>query len=140
VQHTSRVSADPTQPNLRQVHLLQLELLDELRAQGFDVGPGQLGENITTVGVDLLALPRGTHLLIGDDGAVVEVTGLRNPCLQIEAFRSGLLKQVVGRRPDGELVRKAGIMGVVRQGGQVVPGDAVVVTLPAEPHQALDRV
>jgi MOSC domain-containing protein YiiM len=139
VQHRSRVAADPTQPNLRQVHLIHAELLGELREKGFDVASGQLGENITTSGVELLGLPRGTQLYLGTQ-AVVEITGLRNPCTQINAFQSGLLKAVLGRNEDGELVRKAGIMGVVVHGGPVRPGDRIGVALPARPHQALQLV
>ena len=139
VQHRSRVAADPTQPNLRQVHLIHAELLAELREQGFDVASGQLGENITTSGVDLLGLPRGTQLHLGTE-AVVEVTGLRNPCTQINAFQSGLLKAVLGRAEDGEALRKAGIMGVVVHGGPIRPGDRIDVALPAHPHQALQPV
>jgi MOSC domain-containing protein YiiM len=139
VKHRSRVAQDPTQPNLRQVHLIHAELFDELAGAGYMVAPGELGENITTRGVDLLALPVGTLLRLGAD-AVVEVTGLRNPCLQIDNFQRGLLKQVVGRDAAGEPIRKAGIMGVVRTGGVVRPEDTVTVTLPAEPHRPLDRV
>lgn len=139
VQHRSRVVADPTQPNLRQVHLMHAELFDELREQGFDVRPGQLGENITTKGLDLLGLSRGTQLRIGAT-AVVEVTGLRNPCAQIDGFMPGLLKAVVQRGTDGVLVRKAGIMGVVRTGGAVAPGDLIAVEPPGGAHEPLDRV
>lgn len=114
VKHRSRVAQDPTQPNLRQVHLIHQELFAELAEAGFEVAPGDLGENITTSGIDLLALPTGTVLRLGEE-AVVEVTGLRNPCLQIDAFQDGLLKQVVGRDEAGEIVRKAGIMSVVRR-------------------------
>jgi MOSC domain-containing protein YiiM len=140
VRHRSRVAADPTQPNLRQVHLIHAELHQELRAQGFEVAPGQLGENVTTEGLDLLALPRGTILRFGTDGAAVEITGLRSPCEQINTFRSGLLKRVIGRDADGRLVRKAGIMSVVLSGGPVRPGDPVAVELPEPPHVPLDRV
>jgi MOSC domain-containing protein YiiM len=139
VQHRSRVAVDHTQPNLRQVHLMHGELFDELRERGFDVQPGQLGENITTAGIDLPGLPRGTRLALGAQ-AVVEVTGLRNPCLQIDAFRPGLLRAVVHRAADGTVVRKAGIMAVVVTGGRVSPGDPVVAELPEGPHQPLDRV
>ncbi|RKS75226.1 MOSC domain-containing protein YiiM [Motilibacter peucedani] len=136
VQHLSRVRRDPTAPNLRQVHLIAAELLEELVADGFDVGPGQLGENVTTSGVDLLGLPRGTRLRLGAD-AVVEVTGLRNPCVQIERFRTGLLEVVTPRRPDGSVERRAGVMSVVLAGGEVRPGDPVVVELPPEPWSPL---
>ncbi|MEU9101284.1 MOSC domain-containing protein [Streptomyces sp. NPDC048361] len=139
VKHRSRVAQDPTQPNLRQVHLIHGELFDEVAEQGFDVAPGQLGENVTTEGIDLLSLPVGTLLRIGPE-AVVEVTGLRNPCLQIDGFQSGLLKQVVGRDDDGNIVRKAGIMSVVRSGGEIRPGDTILADLPTGPHRPLDRV
>ncbi|MFJ8477930.1 MOSC domain-containing protein [Kitasatospora sp. NPDC094011] len=139
VRHRSRVAKDPTVPNLRQVHLIHRELLTELDGSGFDVAPGALGENITTEGVDLLGLPVGAVLRIGPE-AEVEVTGLRNPCLQIDDYRPGLLKQVVHRAADGTIVRRAGIMGVVRTGGPVRPGDPITVELPAGPHRPLDRV
>lgn len=139
VKHRSRVRQDPTQPNLRQVHLIHGELFDELRDKGFAVEPGQIGENVTTRGIDLLGLPTGTLLHLGPE-AVVEVTGLRNPCVQIDAFSKGLLKEVVSTGPDGELIRRAGIMSVVRVGGVVRPGDEIRVELPAEPHRPLEKV
>lgn len=139
VKHRSRMAQDPTQPNLRQVHLIHEELFEEVAREGFTVRPGELGENITTRGVDLLGLPTGTLLHIGPE-AIVEVTGLRNPCAQIDAFQDGLLKQVVGRDETGAIVRKAGIMGVVRTGGPVRPGDAVKIELPEGPHRPLERV
>jgi MOSC domain-containing protein YiiM len=139
VKHRSRVAQDPTQPNLRQVHLIHEELFAEVARAGFEVSPGDLGENITTSGIDLLGLPVGTLLHIGAE-AVVEVTGLRNPCRQIDSFRSGLLKQVVGRDEDGNVVRKAGIMSIVVHGGEVRPGDPIRAELPAEPHRPLERV
>jgi MOSC domain-containing protein YiiM len=139
VKHRSRVAADPTQPNLRQVHLIHEELFDELAPQGFALAPGALGENVLTRGIDLLGLPVGTRLKLGAE-ALVEITGLRNPCGQIEEFRPGLLKAVLGRDAEGRLVRKAGIMGIVLAGGEIRPGDAVAITLPALPHRALERV
>lgn len=139
VQHLSRVRRDPTQPNLRQVHLIHAELLDEADAGGHVVAPGDLGENVTTRGIDLLSLPSGTRLHLGDD-AVVRVTGLRNPCLQIEAFEKGLLRQMVGRAHDGSVIRKAGVMGVVTHGGLVRAGDPVAAVIPEEPHQPLAPV
>ncbi|MFI1766185.1 MOSC domain-containing protein [Streptomyces sp. NPDC020800] len=139
VKHRSRVAQDPTQPNLRQVHLIHEELFNELGEAGFRVAPGELGENITTRAIDLLRLPVGTLLRIGAE-AVVEVTGLRNPCLQIDNFQDGLLKQVVGRDDLGNIVRKAGIMGIVTEGGVVRPGDMIKVELPDGPHRPLDRV
>jgi len=139
VQHRSRVARDPTQPNLRQVHLIHAELHDELRALGFSVLPGEMGENVTTRGVDLLALPTGTRLRLGGT-AVVEVTGLRNPCAQIDRFQPGLLAAVLGRDEHGGLVRKSGVMAVVLAGGDVLPGDGVHVELPPAPHRALEPV
>ena len=139
VQHRSRVAVDPTQPNLRQVHLIHEELFDELRGQGFDVGAGQLGENITTRGIGLLGLPTGTRLHIGEQ-AVVELTGLRNPCVQIDRFQHGLMQAVLGRDADGRLVRKAGVMGIVLASGEVFPGDCIELRLPAHPHRPLERV
>lgn len=139
VQHLSRVRADPTAPNLRQVHLIHQELFGSLLPKGFAIVPGALGENITTTGIDLLGLPRGTLLRIGQS-AVVEVTGLRNPCAQINNFRPGLLKELVGHDSTGVLVRKAGIMGIIRHGGIVKNGDQITMTLPPTPHEKLDRV
>ncbi len=139
VKHRSRVAQDPTQPNLRQVHLIHSELFEELATKGFTVTPGQLGENITTSGLNLLALPVGTELQLGPS-AVVRLTGLRNPCAQLDHFQSGLMSAVLGRAPNGSLVRKAGVMGVVLAGGLVVPGQAITVKLPAQPHFVLERV
>jgi len=129
VKHRSRVRKNPSAPNLRQVHLLHEELFSELRAQGFDVAAGAIGENVTTRGLDLLALPTGTRLRLGPD-AVIEVTGLRNPCGQLDDFRPGLMGATLRRGADGRLVRKAGIMAIVLAGGDVRPGDAVAVELP----------
>jgi MOSC domain-containing protein YiiM len=130
VKHQSRVARDPSQPNLRQVHLVHTELLDELVAQGFPVSPGSIGENITTRGIDLLALPQGTELHLGVE-AVVVVTGLRNPCAQLDAFSPGLMAAVLGRTPDGQLIRKAGVMGIVQAGGLVSPGDQIRIVVPS---------
>lgn len=139
VRHRSRVRKDASAPNLRQVHLVHRELFDELAAMGFSVGPGDIGENVATEGVDLLGLPTGTVLRLGDE-AVVEVTGLRNPCAQLDAFQPGLMAAVLDRTPDGALVRKAGIMSVVLHGGLVRPGDAIRVELPEPPHRPLAPV
>jgi len=139
VKHRSRVRKDPTQPNLRQVHLMHAELFDELRDKGFVVQPGELGENVTTSGIDLLALPAGTRLHLGAS-AVVEITGLRNPCVQIDNFRNGLMAAVLDRDADGNLVRKAGVMSVVLSDGDVRPGDSVGVEMPVEPHRPLQPV
>ena len=139
VQHRSRVARDPSQPNLRQVHLLHAELFEELMGGGFTVRPGDLGENISTRGVDLLALPAGTLLHLGRE-AVVEVTGLRNPCSQIDRFQQGLMAAVLNRDSSGQLVRKAGVMGVVLAGGYVSAGDAIGIVLPPPPHLPLAPV
>jgi len=139
VKHRSRVARDPTQPNLRQVHLIHAELHEELRAAGFIVSAGQMGENITTQGVDLLGLPAGARLCIGG-AAVVEVTGLRNPCAQLDRIQPGLMAATLGRDQHGNLVRKAGIMGVVIAGGEVRPGDQIRVELPQQPHRPLAPV
>lgn len=139
VKHRSRVKRDPTQPNLRQVHLIHAELHNELRAAGFDVEPGQMGENVTTSGVDLLGLPVGTRLRLGET-ATVEITGLRNPCAQLDGIQPGLMAATLERAADGELVRKAGVMAVVLTGGDVKPGDPIAVELPPEPHGSLTPV
>ena len=139
VKHRSRVRRDPSAPNLRQVHLIHGELHEELRPRGFEILPGEMGENVTTRGVDLLALPTGTRLHLGD-AAIVEVTGLRNPCYQLDRFREGLMQAVLERTEAGELVRKAGVMSVVLVGGSVRPGDPIRIELPPPPHRALEPV
>ncbi|MEU9900598.1 MOSC domain-containing protein [Streptomyces phaeochromogenes] len=139
VKHRFRMEKDPSQVNLRQVHLIHEELFDEVREAGFEVAAGELGENVTTRGIDLLGLPTGTLLRFGDE-AVVEVTGLRNPCAQIDGFQKGLMKQVVGRDEDGTVRFRAGIMSVVVTGGVVRPGDPVEVELPDGPHLPLEIV
>ncbi len=139
VKHRSRVAQDPTQPNLRQIHLIQAELHQELNRKGFRVKAGDMGENITTRGLDLLSLPVGARLHLGSE-AVVEVTGLRNPCAQLEQFQQGLMQAVLDRDAEGHLVRKAGIMGIVLLGGEVRPKDLIRVELPAGPHRRLERV
>ncbi len=139
VRHRSRVAADPTQPNLRQVHLIQSELFGELGESGFAVAPGDLGENITTGGLDLLSLPTGSVLRIGTR-ALVALTGLRDPCKQIDDFQKGLLVEVLERGVAGEILRKAGVMGVVVLGGSVQPGDPIEVAIPPEPPVPLEVV
>ena len=139
VKHRYLVKLDPTRPNLRQVHLIQTELLDELNAAGFSVNPGQLGENITTRGIDLLALPTGTKLQIGGE-VVIEITALRNPCVQIDNFQKGMLKAVLDRDEEGNLIRKAGVMGIVLVGGEIHSGDAIIIELPPEPYRRLEYV
>jgi MOSC domain-containing protein YiiM len=139
VKHRSRVARDPSQPNLRQVHLIHAELFEELRGLGFAVAAGQMGENVTTAGIDLLGLPAGARLALGAT-AIVEVTGLRNPCHQLDDFRPGLMAAVLGRDAEGRVVRKAGVMGVVVAGGEVRPGDRIAVSLPEAPHRPLERV
>ncbi len=130
VKHRSRVARDPEQPNLRQVHLAASELFAEVAEQGFTVEPGQLGENVTTEGLDLITLPVGSTLRLGED-AIVCLTGLRNPCVQIDAFAEGLQGAMLGRDEDGKLVRKTGVMSVVVRGGDVAPGDRIEVRFPA---------
>jgi MOSC domain-containing protein YiiM len=139
VKHRSRVAKDPTQPNLRQVHLIHEELHDELRAAGFRVAPGVMGENVTTRGLGLLGLPKGTRLHLGA-AAIVEITGLRNPCSQLNTYQSGLMAAVLDRDAGGNLIRKAGIMGVVLAGGEIRPGNPIWAELPPEPHQRLEQV
>jgi len=139
VKHRSRVARDPTQPNLRQVHLLHQELFRELEARGFILGPGDIGENILTSGIDLLGLPTGTILRIGA-AASVQVTGLRNPCVQLDRFQPGLMAATLDRDQAGNLIRKAGIMAVVLTTGQVRPGDRIDIELPPEPHRPLAPV
>jgi MOSC domain-containing protein YiiM len=136
VKHRSRVARNPNQPNLRQVHLIHAELLDELRDAGFTVSAGQIGENVATRGIDLLGLPTGTRLHLGAT-AVVEVTGLRNPCAQLDQFQPGLMAAVLDRDAQGRLIRKAGIMGIVLTGGDVRTDDPIRVELPPEPHRSL---
>lgn len=139
VKHRSRVARDPTQPNLRQVHLIHAELHDELREANFDVGPGQMGENVTTRGIDLLGLPTGTRLHLGET-AVVEVQGLRNPCAQLDGIQPGLMAATLGRDAEGNLIRKAGIMATVLNDGDVRPDDPIRAEFPPEPYQPLEPV
>ncbi|MFM0632134.1 MOSC domain-containing protein [Paraburkholderia xenovorans] len=139
VKHRSRVARDPTQPNLRQVHLIHGELFDELSEKAYSVRPGDLGENITTHGLDLLSLPVGTELHIGEH-SVVTLTGLRNPCAQIDHFQAGLMKAVLGRSPEGKLLRKAGVMAVVTTAGPVTSGDKITVKMPPPPYRELEMV
>lgn len=139
VQHLSRVRRDPSTPNLRQVHLIHAELFAEMAERGHRIDPGAMGENITTSGIDLLGLPRGTRLEIGDD-AVVEITGLRNPCTQINGLSEGLMKELVYVDDEGATVRLAGVMSIVLTGGEVRPGDGIRVIPPAGAHEPLQAV
>jgi MOSC domain-containing protein YiiM len=139
VKHRSRVKRDPTVPNLRQVHLIHAELHDELARAGFGVKAGQMGENITTRGLDLLGLPTGTRLYLGAT-AVIEITGLRNPCAQLDGIQSGLMAATLDRDAQGNLIRKAGVMAIVHAGGEVRAGDTIRVELPQPPHRALQPV
>ncbi|MEP3280164.1 MAG: MOSC domain-containing protein [Stappiaceae bacterium] len=139
IQHLSRIQVDPSQPNLRQVHLIQSELFSELIQLDYSVMPGDLGENITTIGLDLLAMPRSTVLKVGVT-VRIGLTGLRNPCHQIDGFQSGLLGAVLTKKEDGSLIRKAGVMGIVLSGGSIRPGDSIEVGLPEIPHRRLERV
>ena len=139
VKHRSRVAVDPGQPNLRQVHLIHSEIFEDLAARGFSVQPGVMGENITTQGIDLLALPRLARLRIGPS-AVVEITGLRNPCGQLDGLQPGLMEAVLERDPSRGLIRKAGVMGIVIEGGDIRVNDSIIVILPSGPHEALKPV
>lgn len=139
VKHRSRVRADPSQPNLRQVHLIPEEVIEELAGRGFPVAPGAMGENVTTRGIDLLALPRGARVAF-PSGATLEITGLRNPCTQLDEIAPGLMDATLDHAEDGSLIRRAGVMAVVLTGGAVAPGDAMHVELPAPPHEELERV
>lgn len=139
VKHRSRVAIDPSQPNLRQVHLIHSELFNEVAELGFQIRPADLGENITTVGIDLLALPKAAVLCIGS-GVELLVTGLRNPCAQIDNFQKGLLGAVLIKGKEGNLIRKCGIMTVVQKGGSVRQGDAIQVIYPTLPYMPLERV
>ncbi|WP_104205272.1 MOSC domain-containing protein [Billgrantia saliphila] len=136
VKHRSRVKKDPSQPNLRQIHIIHLELIEELQEAGFRVGPATMGENITTSGIDVLSLPTGTILSMGNE-AKLEVTGLRNPCAQLDNYQQGLTAAVLGRDEEGNLVRRAGIMCIVISSGVVRPGDQVKIQYPKEPHRPL---
>ena len=139
VKHRSRVAADPTQPNLRQVHLIHAELHEELKGKGFEILPGQMGENITTQGIPLLDLPRNTRLYIGGT-AIIEVKGLRNPCTQLDGIQEGLKKAVIDVDEKGQLVRRAGVMGIVIQGGVIHAGDKIEIRLPEIPYLPLEKV
>ena len=139
VQHLSHVKKDPTQPNLRQVHIIHRELLDELKKQGFKVEAGSLGENVLTQGIDLLSLPKNTRLQLGNQ-VILKVTGLRNPCSQLDKYQQGLMKAVLDKDRDGNIIRKSGIMAVVEKGGTVFVNDPIEVRLPDLPHETLDKV
>jgi MOSC domain-containing protein YiiM len=139
IKHRSRVAQDPTQPNLRQIHLIHSELLDELLESGFKLNYGQMGENITTKGIELLKLPKNTVLIIGES-ARIQITGLRNPCTQLNGIQEGLMKAVLSKDANGEIVRKAGIMGIVLESGEIKAGDSIIVLLPRKPFETLQRV
>ena len=139
VKHRSRARWNPSLPNLRQVHLVHAELHDELRQRGFDVSHGMMGENLTVRGLPLIDLPAGTRLRLGS-AAVIELTGVRNPCVQLDRLRPGLMEAVLEKTADGTLIRKAGVMAIVLEGGDVRPSDPIAVQLPAEPHRSLQPV
>lgn len=139
VKHRSRVAKDPSQPNLRQVHLMHAELHDELEGLGFKIKAGEMGENITTKGIDLLSLPKDTILNIGEN-ARIQITGLRNPCNQLNIFKKGLMNAVLDIDENGDLIRKAGIMGIVLEGGAIAVGDTIEIILPDKPYIKLDMV
>ena len=139
VQHIFLAKKDPSRKNIRQVHLIQAELFSELKDKGFSVSPGQLGENITTKGIDLLGLPVGCKLHIGEQ-AIIKLTALRNPCAQVENFQKGMLKEVISKDNQGSIIRKAGVMAVVLTGGIVKPGDVINLELPEAPHEKLEYI
>jgi hypothetical protein len=139
VKHRSRVARDPSQPNLRQLHLLHAEIFDELVPHGFVLKPGDIGENVTTRGIDLLGLGTGTRLCVGTE-AIVEITGLRNPCAQLDHFQPGLMAAMLGRDEAGGLIRKSGVMAIVLQGGVLRAGDPIIAIPPAGPLRALQPV
>ena len=139
IKHRSRLAKEGDQPNIRQVHLLHTEIFEELKEQGYEVLPGELGENITTKGLDILAMPKGTRLHIGSS-AIVELTGLRNPCGQIDDFQKGLKDALLDHDAEGNLIRKSGVMSIVIASGDVVPGDPIRVELPPLPHERMERV
>ncbi|MEL6987813.1 MAG: MOSC domain-containing protein [Bacteroidota bacterium] len=139
VKHRSRVAKDPSKPNLRQVHLIHTELFEEVAAKGFEVSPGQMGENITTQGIDLLDLPRDTILNIGEN-VKIKITGLRNPCVQTDSIQKGLMQAMIDKDENGNLIRKAGVMAIVLEGGRVKPGDTIAITLPEKPYYKLKKV
>ena len=139
VQHLSRMKQDPGQPNLRQVHLIHAELFEELAGQGFAIEPGQLGENVTTRGINLLGLSAGTRMRLGEE-ALIELTGLRNPCHQLNGLAPGLMAATLDRDADGELIRKAGVMAVVVTGGEIVVGDAITLESVPLVHEPLGPV
>ena len=138
VMHRSRVAKDPTQPNLRQVHLIHSELHSELKEEGFDISPGDMGENITTKDIDLLKLPTDTRLQIGK--AIIQITGLRNPCAQLDRFQPGLMAAVLDKNERGNIIRKAGIMGIVIATGVITIGDPIRIEFPPLPYRTLERV
>ncbi len=138
VQHLFLKKKDPQQPNLRQVHLIPLELIEMLQSKGFSIGPGTLGENITTRGVDLISLPLKTRLRIGQ--AVIEITGLRNPCIQLDQYQAGLTKAVLSRDAQGRLLRLTGVMGIVLNSGDVTGGQEIQLDLPTQPWTELEPV
>ncbi|MEM7591182.1 MAG: MOSC domain-containing protein [Cyanobacteria bacterium P01_A01_bin.83] len=139
VKHRSRVAQNPNQPNLRQVHLIHAELHDELNNAGFNILPGQMGENITTRGIDLLNLPTNTKLHIGKE-AIIQVTGLRNPCGQLNSIQAGLKAAVLDKDIQGNIIRKAGIMGIVLTSGEISIDDTIKIELPPQPHHPLEKV
>ena len=139
IKHIFLARKDPGRKNIRQVHLIQMELIRQLKSKGFSVNPGQLGENITTQGIDLLSLPTGCKLHIGEE-AVIELTALRSPCVQIDNFQKGILKEVIDRDDQGKMIRKIGVMGIVTAGGTVKPSEIITIEMPDLPHRKLEYV
>jgi MOSC domain-containing protein YiiM len=136
VRHRYLARRNPRAPNIRQVHLIPVELFDELQAVGYDVAPGDLGENIVTAGLDLESLPLDTELRICS--AAVRLTGLRTPCVLIDRFSAGLKTRLVADGPGPPF--RAGVMGVVTVGGVVLPGDRIRTVFPAAPRLELPSI
>ena len=135
VRHRHLARRHPKMPNLRQVHLIPSELFQALRADGYELRPGDLGENILTAGLDLEALPLGTILKLGAEAAI-ELTGLRTPCVLIDRFKPGLKRRMLVEE-YGRPRFRCGVMAVVRSSGRISTGDAIAVRLPSEPLKSL---
>jgi len=138
VRHRYLARRQPRLPNLRQVHLIPSELFEALRNAGYDLHPGDLGDNIATAGLDLETLPMGALLDLGSE-ACIELTGLRTPCVLIDRFRTGLKRQMVCSEPVAPRFR-CGVMSIVRTGGRLAVGDPIRVRLPPKPWTDLPAV
>jgi MOSC domain-containing protein YiiM len=137
IQHRYLAKKMPVMPNNRQVHLIASELFTELGLSGFNVSPGELGENITTAGLDLTNLPLGTRLRLGSS-AVVEITGLRTPCSLIDRFQKGLKRAMIMKHEQPRF--RCGVLGVAKATGKIAPGDPIIVELPSFSLQPLPEL